>query len=291
MVGFQKFSTTPSYALRRTTQFLAKWNVSWRYIIVVSFISIAFVVAALWIFKCFRRTTKVDFRLLVDGFLDITPPNAVGLFLKFGPVMQCKAKYDMWYCFWYSPENSKKRSQKTNFLAFFQRFFDHAIVRPMVHAPIFFQMKGFMVIHNSGELHQDSICGSKVINFQIFSWRCSSHKIGPFCVFLVPFSPKYNSNLLKLGPEVFHRNRKTLYEQFFKIRCLSANGTYPKFPVLVEFWAQFTPGKQKILPQTKIFPETTSLGLSYDTSLEFQINRRILVKIIKNTHFLGPKWV
>ena len=38
--------------------------------------------------------------------------------------------------------------------------------------------------------------------------------------------------------------------------------TYPKLKVLVHFWAQFTPGKPKVLPKTKIFPETTSLSQS-----------------------------
>ena len=74
---FRVFLTTLFYALRATSKFLAKWKVSWRYIILTSFISIAFVVAKLRIFKYFRRTVKVDFRLLLGGFLDITPPNAV----------------------------------------------------------------------------------------------------------------------------------------------------------------------------------------------------------------------
>ena len=113
--------------------------------------------------------------------------------------------------------------------------------------------------------------------------------MGLFWGFLGPFSPKYGSNLLKFGPEVVDHETKTVCEQCFKIRCLSANGTYPKLSVLVYFWAQFTRGKIKILPKTKIFPETTSLGLSDDTSPKSQIDRRILIKIIKKTPFLGPK--
>ena len=57
--------------------FLPKWKALWWYIIVVSFISIAYVVAKLWICKCCPGTRKVDFRLLLGGFLGITPPNGV----------------------------------------------------------------------------------------------------------------------------------------------------------------------------------------------------------------------
>ena len=49
-------------------------------------------------------------------------------------------------CFIYSSENYKKRSQKTDFLAFSQRFFGHTLLRPMGPALIFCQMKGRMVI-------------------------------------------------------------------------------------------------------------------------------------------------
>ena len=110
--------------------------------------------------------------------------------------------------------------------------------------------------------------------------------------FLGSFSPKYGSNLLKFGPEVVYHKTNTLREQSFKIECLSTNGTYPKYTVLVHFWAQFTPRKQKMLPKTKIFPETTSLGISNDSSPKSQINRRILIKNIKKPIFWaqnGPK--
>ena len=146
-----------------------------------------------------------------------------------------------------------------------------------------------MKIHNCGKFHLSAICGSKVINFQMFSWQCGSYEMGPFWEFLGPFSPKYGSNLLKFGPEVVHHKRKTGCEQCFKIRCLRTTGMHPNVSVLVHFWAQFTPGKPKILAKTKIFPESTSLGLSHDTSPKSQINRRILTKIFKEKHFLGPK--
>ena len=203
--------------------------------------------------------------------------------------MQCKAGHHIWYDFWYSSKNSKKLSQNPNFLAFLQWFIDHACLPPTDRASIFFQMKGLIVIHSPGKFHEDSICGFKVIKFQMFLWRCSSHEMGPFGGFLGPFFPKYGCNLLKFGPEVFHHNTKTECEQCFTIRCLSTNGTYPKFTVFVNFWAQFTSRKMEILPKTKLFSETTSLGLSDEASCKSQVNRRILIKIITQNPFLGPK--
>ena len=81
----------------------------------------------------------------------------------------------------------------------------------------------------------------------------------PFGGFLGPFSPGYGSSLLKLRPEVASHKTKTVSEQSFKIKFLSKKWTYPKLTVLVHFWAQFTPEKSKILPETKIFPESASL--------------------------------
>ena len=103
--------------------------------------------------------------------------------------------------------------------------------------------------------------------------------------FLGLFSPKYGSILLKISLEVVFCKTKIVCEQSFKIKCLSTNGMYSKFTVLVHFWAQFTPGKQKILPKTKIFPETTFLGLSNHTSPKSKINHKIFIKIIKKPIF------
>ena len=83
--------------------------------------------------------------------------------------------------------------------------------------------------------------------------------MAPFGGFLGPFSPKYGSSLLKFRPEVVSHKKNTVYDQYFKIKCLSGNGTHPKLTILVLLWAQFTPGKPKILPKNKIFPETASL--------------------------------
>ena len=53
------------------------------------------------------------------------------------------------------------------------------------------------------------------------------------------------------------------------------------------FGAQFIPGKPKILPKTRIFPETTSLWLLNNTSTKSQINQRVLIKSIKKINFSG----
>ena len=118
----------------------------------------------------------------------------------------------------------------------------------------------------------------------MFLLWCSIHET---TLLLCPFSPKYGTSLLKFRPEVVSHKKMTVYKQSFKIKCLSRNWTYPKLKVLVHFWAQFTPGKPKILPKTRIFPKTTSLWLSNNTSTRSQINRWILIKLIKKIHFGG----
>ena len=107
----------------------------------------------------------------------------------------------------------------------------------------------------------------------------------PFGGFLSPFSPKCGTSLLKFRPEVVSRKTNTISKQSFKIKCLSRNGTYPKLKVLVHFWVQFISGKPKILPKTRIFPESKSLRLLNNTSTRFQINHRILIKLIKKINF------
>ena len=104
---------------------------------------------------------------------------------------------------------------------------------------------------------------------------------------LSPFYPKYGTILLKFRPEVVSHKTKAVSKKSFKIKGLSGNEMYPKLKVLVHFWAQFIPGKPKILPKTGIFPEATSLWLSKNTSTSYQINHRILIKLINKIHFRG----
>ena len=187
-------------------------------------------------------------------------------------------------------KKTSKLGQKYDFRAHFERFFHYALLRPPSYTIIFRQIKGLMVIHNRGKFHQYSISCSQVIKFQMFLWQCSIHEMAPFRGFLGLFSPKYSSVLLKISPEVVYCKKNIMCKKSFKIKRLSANRMYPKFTVLVRFWAQFAPRKQRILLKTKILPETTFLGLSNYTSPKSQINHRILIKIIKKIHFLGTKW-
>ena len=109
--------------------------------------------------------------------------------------------------------------------------------------------------------------------------------MAPFGEFLSTFIPKYCLSLLKFLAEVFSHNTKTVFEQSSKNLCLSSNGTYPKFIVLVYLWDWFTPGKRKILLKNKTFPKTISLGLSNNTSPRSQKNHRILIRLIKKNVF------
>ena len=124
----------------------------------------------------------------------------------------------------------------------------------------------------------------------MFLWWCNIHEMVSFGGFLVPFSPKYGSRLQQSRPDlVFHKTKTVSEQSERKIKCLCGNGTYPKSTVLVHFWAQFTQEKPKILPKTKIFPETTFLWLSYNTSPKSQMSHRIVIKLVKIQPFFWPK--
>ena len=124
--------------------------------------------------------------------------------------------------------------------------------------------------------------------FKYFCGDAASIK-PPFLGVSEPFPPKYGTSLLKFRPEVVSHKTKTVSKQFFKIKCLTRNGTYPKLKVLVHLWTQFIPGNPKISPETRIFPETTSLLLLNNTSTRSQINHRILIKLIKKNPFWRQK--
>ena len=61
----------------------------------------------------------------------------------------------------------------------------------------------------------------------------------------------------------------------------------PKVEGFGTFLGNIVPGKPKILPKTRIFPETTSLWLLNNTSTRSQINYWILIKLIKKIYFGG----
>ena len=55
------------------------------------------------------------------------------------------------------------------FHGIFERVFDHAHLPPVGDAPNLCQMKGLMEMHKCGKFHQYTICGSQVMNIEIFS--------------------------------------------------------------------------------------------------------------------------
>ena len=151
--------------------------------------------------------------------------------------MQRNVMHQVYGGFYFILKKHLKLSQKNNFLAHFERFLVYAFLRPVRYTPVFCQIKCLMEVHNFGKFHKCSICGCQVINFQMFSWRCSIHEMAPFGGFLGPFSHKYGYSLLKFRPEVVSHKTKTVSEQSFKIKCLCGNRTYPKSMDLVHFWA------------------------------------------------------
>ena len=156
--------------------------------------------------------------------------------------------------------------------------------------PTPYELHTMDVVRNRGKFDLCSICGCQVINFQMFSWWYSIHEMAPLGEFLGPFSPNMTQICCNFDPRNASHKPKTVFEQFFKIQCSSVNGAYPKLTVLNHFWAHFTSRNPKILPKIKIFPETTSLWLSNNTSPRSQINHRILIKLILKKHFLGQIW-
>ena len=134
-----------------------------------------------------------------------------------------------------------KWSQKTVFLAFFQRFSDHVLLLPTNDAHTLCQMEGLMEIHNHGKFHLYIISGCPIINFQMFSWRCSIHELVHFGGFWGPNSPKYGPILLKLAPEVAFKETQTLCQEFWKNSNFCRNGRHPKFLRLVPLWPPFSP--------------------------------------------------
>lgn len=75
--------------------------------------------------------------------------------------------------------------------------------------------------------------------------------------------------------------RQTLLKMSFKIFRFGSNGSHPKFTVWVQFRAQFTAGKPKVLLKTKISTKITSLEISNDVSSRSQKNKKMLKKLIQ----------
>ena len=104
-------------------------------------------------------------------------------------------------------------------------------------------MKDLTEIHNRAKFHCHSICDCQVINFQMFSWRWSSHELGHFGGFWGPNWPKNDSILLKLAPEVDLKERNTALKFLGEIPIFTE--TTPSqslflFLVLAQLWGPFT---------------------------------------------------
>ena len=89
-------------------------------------------------------------------------------------------------------------------------------------------------MYNRGKFHLYSICGCRVIKFQMFSWRCSIHEMAHFWGFLGPNSPKYDPILLKFLAEVVLKDKKTVLDESLKNRHFYQNREYPKFARFVQ---------------------------------------------------------
>ena len=152
--------------------------------------------------------------------------------------MQCKVTHHICYGFWFSPKNSRKLIQKSDFVAHFQRIFVYVLLRPAIYVPIFCQMKGLLKIHNLGKFHYYSYCGCEVINFQNFSYWFSIHEMALFGFFWALIPPNCQI-LLNFLPEVVFLETKTVFEEYLKNSKFYGNGmcqTLLFFGVFVQFW-------------------------------------------------------
>ena len=200
MLIFKGFLFTPSYTMWVAPQFFAYWKVPWRYIMLVSFMSIAFVVVQVIFSKVF--VAAESWILAVSGWFSKDYSSKLSLICtKISPGMQCKVTHHICYGFWFSPKNSRKLIQKSDFVAHFQRIFVYVLLRPAIYVPIFCQMKGLLKIHNLGKFHYYSYCGCEVINFQNFSYWFSIHEMALFGFFWALIPPNCQI-LLNFLPEV-----------------------------------------------------------------------------------------
>ena len=78
-------------------------------------------------------------------------------------------------------------------------FLDHAHLLPGSDALFLSQVKSLMESHNRGKFHEYTICGSQVINVQMFSDQQKIPFLGPFWWFFSHNFPKYCQILLKFG--------------------------------------------------------------------------------------------
>lgn len=195
-------------------RFFGKWKVLWWYISRPNSMYVWLVVCKFLKFKCFIGSRKYDFRLFQGGFwLQLAKMLSNWLAIFTSAAMQSNSS-NIWQFLFYSKQMIKI-GPKTDFSGSFWQVFHLCLLIPQFSH----KMEGPMKIYNPGEFCLYSVCGSQVVNFQMFSWWCSINETAPFWGFLGPFSPKYDSMLLEFWPEVVYHKKKTALEQSFKIMC------------------------------------------------------------------------
>ena len=91
------------------------------------------------------------------------------------------------------------KSEVREFGGVFRAFFDHAHLPPVSDASIFGQMKGLMEIHNRGKFRAYTMCGSQVINVQMFSDQQKVPFWGGFGWFIGLNTPKWSQIFMKFA--------------------------------------------------------------------------------------------
>ena len=89
------------------------------------------------IFQQLFQEKKVAFQAASGWFYGHNPPNSGLIDFKFSPAIKCNLMHQMIESFQNIVNKWPKLGQKTNFWGHFQRFFNNALLRPSICAPIF----------------------------------------------------------------------------------------------------------------------------------------------------------
>ena len=133
---------------------------------------------------------KVPFLGPFGWFFGHNFPKWRQILFKFGTAMQDNIVHHIYYGFSYSAENSKELAQKPHFVVGIRTFLDHALFFRMGDAPLFWQMKGLMDIHNPSNFHGYSTCGYQVVYLQSFLYQQKVAFWAAFGWFFVDYNPK-----------------------------------------------------------------------------------------------------
>ena len=117
-------------------------------------------------FKMFSYQQKVPFQAASGWFFGGSPLEFGQICFKFCLLIQCKVMHQIFDSFYSISKKWLNLGQMTDFLPHFQRFLVYALLRLIIYAPIFCQIKILMKIHNCGKFHQYRI---QVKNLQMVS--------------------------------------------------------------------------------------------------------------------------